>query len=59
MTGQPGYLTMVAPKVSDIFCPANSTLNVAKAGTSTIDLFGLQISNDGKSAFSRTFSWAT
>ena len=46
-------------KVTDIFCPANSTLNVAKSGTSTTDLFGLQISNDGKSAFSRTFSWAT
>ncbi len=45
-------------KVTDIFHPANSTLNVAKAGSSTIDLFGLEISNEGKSAFSGTFSWA-
>ena len=45
-------------KVTDIFHPANSTLNIAKAGTSTIDLFGLQISNEGKAAFSGTFSWA-
>lgn len=45
-------------KVTDIFHPANSTLNVAKAGASTINLFGLEISNEGKSAFSGTFSWA-
>ena len=45
-------------KVTDIFHPANSTLNIAKAGASTIDLFGLQISNEGKAAFSGTFSWA-
>ena len=45
-------------KLTDIFHPANSTLNVAKAGASTINLFGLEISNEGKSAFSGTFSWA-
>ena len=45
-------------KLTDIFHPANSTLNIAKAGASTIDLFGLQISNEGKAAFSGTFSWA-
>ena len=45
-------------KVTDIFHPANSTLNVAKAGSSTINLFGLELSNEGKSAFSGTFSWA-
>jgi hypothetical protein len=45
-------------KLTDIFHPANSTLNVAKAGSSTIDLFGLEISNEGKAAFSGTFSWA-
>jgi hypothetical protein len=45
-------------KVTDIFHPANSTLNVAKAGSSTINLFGLELSNAGKSAFSGTFSWA-
>lgn len=45
-------------KLTDIAHPANSTLNVAKAGSSTINLFGLEISNDGKSAFSGTFSWA-
>lgn len=46
-------------KLTDTFHPANSTLGVAKAGTSTIDLFGLQISNEAKSAFARTFSWAS
>jgi hypothetical protein len=45
-------------KVTDIFHPANSTLTVAKAGSSTVDLFGLELSNEGKSAFSGTFSWA-
>jgi hypothetical protein len=45
-------------KVTDIFHPANSTLNVAQAGSSAINLFGLDISNEGKSAFSGTFSWA-
>jgi hypothetical protein len=45
-------------KVTDVFHPANSTLTVAKAGSSTIDLFGLDVSNEGKSAFSGTFSWA-
>lgn len=45
-------------KVTDIFHPANSTLNVAKAGSSMINLFGLEMSNEGKSAFSGTFSWA-
>ncbi len=45
-------------KVTDIFHPANSTLTVAKAGSSTINLFGLEIANEGKSAFSGTFSWA-
>jgi hypothetical protein len=45
-------------KVTDIFHPANSTLNIAKAGASNIDLFGLQISNEGKAAFSSSFSWA-
>ena len=46
------------PKMTDIFHPPNSTLNIAKAGASTIELFGLQISNEGKSAFSGAFSWA-
>lgn len=45
-------------KVTDVFHPANSTLNVARAGSSAINLFGLQMSNDGKSAFSGTFAWA-
>jgi hypothetical protein len=45
-------------KVTDIFHPVNSTLNVAKAGSSTINLFGLEVSNEGKSAFSGTFSWS-
>ena len=45
-------------KVTDIFHPANSTLNVARAGSSTSNLFGLELSNEGKSAFSGTFSWA-
>jgi hypothetical protein len=45
-------------KLTDIFHPANSTLNVARASSSTINLFGLEISNEGKAAFSGIFSWA-
>jgi hypothetical protein len=46
------------PAKLDISHPANSTLNVAKAGASTVNLFGLELSNEGKSAFSGPFSWA-
>jgi len=33
-------------------------LNVVKARASRINLFGLEISNERKSAFSGAFSWA-
>jgi hypothetical protein len=45
-------------KLTGVFHPANSTLTVAKAGSSTVNLFGLELSNEGKSAFSGPFSWS-
>jgi hypothetical protein len=38
--------------------PANSTLTVAKATSSRISAFGLEMSNEGKSGLSAPFSWA-
>lgn len=45
-------------KFADIGHPANSTLNIARARSSTINLFGLELSHDGKAGVSGTFSWA-
>jgi hypothetical protein len=41
-----------------VFHPASSTLTVAKATRSKANVFGLKIANEGKSAFSTTFSWS-
>ena len=38
--------------------PANSTLTVARATSSRISAFGLEMSNEGKSGLSAPFSWA-
>jgi hypothetical protein len=38
--------------------PASSTLTVAKATSSRISAFGLEMSNEGKSGLSAPFSWA-
>jgi hypothetical protein len=46
------------PKLSGLRYPINSTLNVARATTSRISAFGLEISNAGKNGFSAPFSWA-
>jgi hypothetical protein len=46
------------PKLSGGHHPANSTLSVARATTSRISAFGIEISNTGKSGFSAPFSWA-
>ena len=45
-------------KLTGIAHPANSTLNLVKGHTSTINLFGLELSHDGKTAVSGNFSWA-
>jgi hypothetical protein len=46
------------PKLSGGHHPANSTLNVARATSSRISAFGIEISNTGKNGFSAPFSWA-
>jgi hypothetical protein len=49
--GQPVHLV-------GAFHPAGSDLTVARATSSRISAFGLDISNDGRSAFSAPFAWA-
>lgn len=46
------------PKLTGGHHPANSTLNVARATSSRISAFGIEMSNTGKSGFSAPFSWA-
>jgi hypothetical protein len=50
-TGQPAQVTGVTH-------PANSTLTVARGKGSSGSVFGVDLGNDGKSAFSAPFSWA-
>lgn len=45
-------------RLVNIFHPANSELTVSKARRSSVKLFGLDLSQDGKSGFSSSFSWA-
>ena len=45
-------------KLTDIFHPASSELTVARATSSRISAFGLDMDNEGRSAFSAKFSWA-
>ena len=46
------------PKLANVHHPANGTLTVAQSSSSHIAAFGIDISLDGKSAFSSPFSWA-
>lgn len=46
------------PKLSGGHHPANSTLNVARATSSRISAFGIEIDNTNKNGFSAPFSWA-
>jgi hypothetical protein len=51
-TGEPA-------KFADIFHPAGSTLNVAKATRSKVSIFGMDYGMEGKSSFSAPkFSWS-
>jgi hypothetical protein len=50
-TGQPA-------KVTGVFHPANSELTVGRAASSHISAFGIDMQNEGRSAFSAPFSWA-
>jgi hypothetical protein len=45
-------------KITNVAHPANTTLTVARATTSRIKGFGLDISNEGKNGHSAPFSWA-
>jgi hypothetical protein len=47
-----------AIKITGVFHPANSTLNIAQATTSRFGAFGLDFSHVGKSGLSAPFSWA-
>ena len=46
------------PKLAGLRYPINTTLNVARATSSRISAFGIEISNTGKNGFSAPFSWA-
>ncbi len=43
---------------TDVFHPAASTVTIAKAGASQVDVLGLRFSNPGKAGASAPFSWA-
>jgi hypothetical protein len=45
-------------KLTGMFHPANSTLTIARATSSRMNLFGLSPSTDGQNAHSAPFSWA-
>jgi len=45
-------------RLVNIFHPANSELTISKARRSSVKVFGMDLSQDGKSGFSTTFSWA-
>jgi len=45
-------------KVTGVFHPANSTLTMAQATTSSVNAFGLEFSHAGKNGHSAPFSWA-
>jgi hypothetical protein len=45
-------------RLAGAFHPAGDTLTVANATSSRISAFGLDFSNEGKSAFSSRFSWS-
>jgi hypothetical protein len=45
-------------RVENIFHPAASGMNIARATKSKIKVFGLDLSHEGKSAFSTNFAWS-
>ena len=45
--------------LTGMFHPANSTLTIAKANRSRVDVFGLSFANEGKNGHSAPFSWAS
>src|SRR4051794_36529706 len=45
-------------KLTGVFHPAGSELTIARATSSRISAFGLDMANEGRSAFSAPFSWA-
>ena len=45
-------------RLVNIFHPANSELTISKARRSSVKVFGMDLSQDGKSGFSTRFSWA-
>ena len=45
-------------KVSGVFHPSNSTLNIARPTASRIKAFGMEFHNSGKSAFSAPYRWS-
>jgi hypothetical protein len=45
-------------RLTGIFHPVNSTLNIARTTTSRFNAFGLEFSNEGKFGDSAPFSWA-
>src|SRR5450631_493264 len=44
--------------LTGVFHPANSTLTVARASRSKVDVFGLSFANDGKNGHSAPFAWS-
>jgi hypothetical protein len=47
-----------AATLVNIFHPANSELRISKAKRASVKVFGLDLSQEGKSGFSTNFSWA-
>jgi hypothetical protein len=45
-------------RLTGMFHPANSTLTIAKATRSRVDIFGMSFSNDGLNGHSAPFNWA-
>jgi hypothetical protein len=45
-------------KLTGVFHPANSTLTIAQATTSTVNAFGLEFYHAGKNGHPTPFSWA-
>jgi hypothetical protein len=54
----PGNPTGEVEHLTGMFHPANSTLTIAKATRSRVDVFGLSFSNDGLNGHSAPFTWA-
>jgi hypothetical protein len=55
----PGNPSGEVEHLTGIFHPANSTLTIAKANRSRVDVFGLSFANEGKNGHWAPFSWAS